>query len=161
MVVLFLWISRVSPRKNFHFNIWLFVVKENITIIAKLSHHKFPHLVQNRKNICTWNIWCIQYTRLEYGRNKAYVHIWTDAQLNAKMPSKVKAYTAAYCCTGLNFFCHHLKRVLTSLESSFASSLAFLMRLTIQRSASSGFMFSFLRKHAVFTQRKNMWKFHI
>ena len=24
----------------------------------KLSHHKFPHLVQNHENIWTWNIWC-------------------------------------------------------------------------------------------------------
>ena len=34
---------------------------ENITKLAKISHHKFPHLVQNHKNICTRNIWCIQY----------------------------------------------------------------------------------------------------
>ena len=25
----------------------------NITKITKLSHHKFPHLVQNRESICT------------------------------------------------------------------------------------------------------------
>ena len=34
---------------------------EIITKIAKLSHCEFPHLVQNRKNICTRNIWRIQY----------------------------------------------------------------------------------------------------
>ena len=27
--------------------------KENIPKTAKLSHHEFPHLVQNRENICT------------------------------------------------------------------------------------------------------------
>ena len=26
---------------------------ENITKIVKLSHQEFPHLVQNRENICT------------------------------------------------------------------------------------------------------------
>ena len=34
---------------------------EIIAKISKLSHCEFPHLVQNRKNICTRNIWRIQY----------------------------------------------------------------------------------------------------
>ena len=34
---------------------------EKITKIAKLSHREFPHLVQNRENICMQNIWRIQY----------------------------------------------------------------------------------------------------
>ena len=50
-VVLFSRISRVSPRENFHFNIWLFKSNENITKIVKLSHREFPHLVQQRENI--------------------------------------------------------------------------------------------------------------
>ena len=36
-------------------------IDENITKIVKLSHRGFPHLVQNRKSICTRNIWCMQY----------------------------------------------------------------------------------------------------
>ena len=34
---------------------------ENITKFAKLNHREFTHLVQNRENICTRNIWHIQY----------------------------------------------------------------------------------------------------
>ena len=33
----------------------------NITKITNLSHREFPHLVQNRKSICTQNIWPIQH----------------------------------------------------------------------------------------------------
>ena len=32
---------------------------ENISKIAKLTPHKFLHQVQNRKNICMQNLWCI------------------------------------------------------------------------------------------------------
>ena len=35
---------------------------ENIRKIAKLSYREFPHLVQNCENICTQNIWRIQYS---------------------------------------------------------------------------------------------------
>ena len=61
---LFSQISRVRPRENFHFNIYMAIYSiENITKLAKLSNSKFPNLVQNRKNICTRNIglWHIQY----------------------------------------------------------------------------------------------------
>ena len=34
---------------------------ENIRKIMKLSHHKFPHLLRNHKNVFTRNIWRIQY----------------------------------------------------------------------------------------------------
>ena len=57
---LFLRISRVSPLENFHFNIMAILPiysDENFTKIMKLSHHEFPHLVQNRENISTRNIW--------------------------------------------------------------------------------------------------------
>ena len=45
---------------------------ENITKVVKLSHREFPHLVQNRKSICTRNIWCIQYNadQLDLNFNK-------------------------------------------------------------------------------------------
>ena len=55
-VVLFLRISRVSPRENFTFNMAIYN-NENITKIAKLSHRKFARLVQHRKNICTQNVY--------------------------------------------------------------------------------------------------------
>ena len=62
-VVLFWRISRVSPRKNFYFNMAIHS-NENITKITKLSHREFPHLVQNRENICKRIIWRIQYVIL-------------------------------------------------------------------------------------------------
>ena len=34
---------------------------EHITKIAKLSPRKFPNIIQNRKNICMWKLWRIQY----------------------------------------------------------------------------------------------------
>ena len=64
-VVLSSQISRVSPsRENFSFKAWLFIHSlKNITKIVKLSPPEFAHLhvVQNCENICTRNIWRIQY----------------------------------------------------------------------------------------------------
>ena len=39
-----------------------YIINKNITNITKLSHHEFPHLVQNCENICLPNIWRIQHT---------------------------------------------------------------------------------------------------
>ena len=36
---------------------------ENIREIAKLGRREFPHLVQNRENICTRKLWRIQYPK--------------------------------------------------------------------------------------------------
>ena len=52
-----------EPRENFHFNLCLFIVLKTFSKIAKLSPREFPHLVQNRENICTWKLWRIQYKR--------------------------------------------------------------------------------------------------
>ena len=41
---------------------------ENMTKM-KLSHLEYPHLVQNRENICTRNICCIQYKRILHSHN--------------------------------------------------------------------------------------------
>ena len=51
VVVLFLQILLVSPRKNFHFNAWLWkhYSNENITNLTKLTHREYPHLIQNRE----------------------------------------------------------------------------------------------------------------
>ena len=47
-----------EPRENFNFNSCLFIVmKTLISKIVKLSHREFPHLVQNRENICTRKNW--------------------------------------------------------------------------------------------------------
>ena len=35
---------------------------ESISNIVKLSPREFPHLVQNRKDICMQKLWRIQYT---------------------------------------------------------------------------------------------------
>ena len=50
---------------------------ENITKITKWSPHKFPHLVQNRKNICTQNIWRIQYPHSRFLPVHLRLHIWS------------------------------------------------------------------------------------
>ena len=39
---------------------------ENISKIAKLSPHKFLHLVQNHENICTRKWWRIQYIHIPH-----------------------------------------------------------------------------------------------
>ena len=76
-VVLFLRNSRVSPRKNFHLKYMDIYSNENITKIVKLNHREFPHLVQNRENICTRNIWRIEYHRLAWHGTVGYmIHHW-------------------------------------------------------------------------------------
>ena len=37
--------------KNFHFNIWLFIVMKTSKKKAKLSHREYPHLVKNCESI--------------------------------------------------------------------------------------------------------------
>ena len=58
-VVLFLRISQVS--RIFPLQYMSIYSNENNT---KISHRKFPHLVQNHENICTWNIRRTQYHKL-------------------------------------------------------------------------------------------------
>ena len=60
-VVLFSQISRVRPRENFPLQFMSYYCNENISKITKLSPRDFPHLVQNRENICTRKLWHIQY----------------------------------------------------------------------------------------------------
>ena len=61
-VVLFWWISRVSPRENVHFNIWLFIVLRNHHKKCEIKPSRIsPPSPKSRRYTCTWNIWCMQY----------------------------------------------------------------------------------------------------
>ena len=53
---------------------YMAIYSKEITKIVKLSHQEFPHLVQNRENICTQNIWRIQYPSKNYFNTRLKRH---------------------------------------------------------------------------------------
>ena len=53
--------SQTSPQFSLQFTCMSIYSNENIRKFLKLSPREFPHLVQNRKNICTRKVWRIQY----------------------------------------------------------------------------------------------------
>ena len=54
---------RVRTLRKFPLQFMSIYSNQNIRKIMKLSPHEFPHLVQNRENICTQKLWHIQYFR--------------------------------------------------------------------------------------------------
>ena len=58
--LLFLWISRVGTSRKFLLQILSIYSNDNSKIVT-LSPREFPHLVQNRENICMRKLWHIQY----------------------------------------------------------------------------------------------------
>ena len=58
--LLFSRILRVRTSHKFPLQFMSVYSNENISKITKLSPRKFPHLVQNRENICTQKLWRTQ-----------------------------------------------------------------------------------------------------
>ena len=61
MVVLFLQIFASQSQQKFPLQYTAIYSNENITKITKLSHHEYPHLVQNGKSIYMKYMVIIQY----------------------------------------------------------------------------------------------------